>query len=334
MDRAVELAARGPAADPNPRVGAVVLDSRGGLVGAGYHQGAGTDHAEVVALRQAAGAARGGTVLVTLEPCAAAGRRPPCVDALLAAGVARVVYAVSDPHPRFEGGAARLRAGGIDVVGPVAHDAAAALTERWRSAVGRGRPWVTLKLALSLDGRVAASDGSSRWITSPEARADAHRLRAEHDAIAVGTGTALRDDPALTVRLPDGAASPAPLRVVLGYRTLPASAHLSDQRSAPTVQLRTHSALEALAQLHERSIRALLVEGGPTVAAAWLRAGVVDDLVVYVAPVLLGDGPSALGSLGISSISQAWRGELVDVARLGADVRLRIAPSASPERTI
>lgn len=333
LDRAVELAVRGPAADPNPRVGAVVLDAAGTLVGEGYHQGAGTEHAETVALRAAGGAARGGTVVVTLEPCAAPGRRPACVDALLAAGVARVVYAVGDPHPGFAGGAARLRAAGVDVVGPLAHDAAGAVTERWRLAVSRGRPWVTLKLALSLDGRVAAADGSSRWVTGPEARSDAHHLRSEHDAIAVGTGTALADDPALTVRRAD-APRHRPLRVVLGSRPLPASARLRDHQQAPTMQLATHSPADALAELHDRQVRAVLLEGGPTVAAAWLRAEVVDELVVYVAPVLLGDGPSALASLGITSIAEAWRGELTDVARFGADVRLRLAPPSRDGTTL
>src|SRR5829696_5408814 len=204
MRRALQLAASGPWPDPNPRVGCVIVAADGTAVGEGFHHGAGTPHAEIEALRAAGGAARGATAYVTLEPCSHTGRTGPCTDALVAAGVREVVFAQSDLHPHAAGGGARLHAAGVQVTGGVLADEAAAVNERWTRTVALGRPLVAWKLATSLDGRSAAADGTSQWITGEAARADVHRLRATRDAILVGTGTVVADDPHLTVRDPEG----------------------------------------------------------------------------------------------------------------------------------
>lgn len=329
MERALGLAGRGPETDPNPRVGCVLVRD-GRVVGEGHHAGAGTPHAEVVALRAAAGEARDATAYVTLEPCAHTGRTGPCADALVAAGVRSVVYAQADPNPAAAGGADRLRAAGIEVVHDPAHEAAArVLNEVWTTAVGRGRPVVTWKYAAGLDGRAAAADGSSRWISSAAARADAMGERARRQAVLVGTGTVLADDPHLTVRgADDRPVGRQPLRVVLGERDLPEGARVADA-AAETVHLRHRDPALALRQLHERGVRSVWLEGGPTVAAAFWRAGVVDDVLAYVAPVLLGAGPAAVGDLGIGTIAEAARLSLTDVTRLGPDLRLRAVPATS-----
>ncbi len=273
--------------------------------------------------------------MVTLEPCAHTGRTPPCTRALLAAGVARVVVGAADPNPVASGGAAVLRAAGVDVVEGVMAGRSSALNRCFEHALRHGRPFVTLKWASTLDGRVAAPDGSSRWITGPDARADVHARRAGADAVLVGTGTALRDDPWLTTRVPGPAGGPdplaarQPLRVVLGERGLPAAARVLDD-AAPTLQLRTRDVGTALAELADREVRHLWVEGGPTVAAAFLREGVVDELVTYLAPAVLGGGPAAVGDLGVPSIEGALRFRLSDVTRAGGDVVLVSTPEKEP----
>lgn len=330
LDRAFELARLGPAHGPNPRVGCVLLADDGTELASGFHRGAGTAHAEAAALENARAHGidpRGTTAVVTLEPCNHAGRTGPCSEALLAAGVRRVVFALADPNAPASGGAARLRAAGVDVVGPVDEARGRELVRTWLTAVEQHRPFVTLKTATTLDGRVAAADGSSRWITSPESRAHAHTVRAQVDAIVVGTGTALTDDPSLTARAPDGTLhTHQPLRVVVGHRDLPAGAALHGP-GGELVQVRTHDPAEVLATLDAREVRHVLVEGGPTLAAAFVRAGLVDELHAYLAPVLLGAGPSAIGDLAITSIDHAVRWETLETHRLGPDVLLVAAPA-------
>lgn len=344
MDRALTLATRGPLPGPNPRVGCVLLGPDGRHIAEGWHAGAGTPHAEAaaVAAARAAGAdLTGSTAVVTLEPCAHTGRTGPCTEVLAAAGVTRVVFAVEDPNPVASGGAARLRAGNVDVVGGVRRAEGEALLRVWLHAVRHGRPFVTLKLATSLDGRVAAADGSSRWITSAASRAHAHRLRATVDAIAVGTGTVLTDDPALTARgvadaaggVPDGDAASAgegladhqPLRVVVGHRDIPANAAVRGA-GGELVQVRSHAVPDVLGVLAERGVRHLLVEGGPTLAATFLRAGAVDELHAYVAPVLLGAGPAAVADLGVPTIDAALRWHTERVERVGPDALMVAVP--------
>ncbi|MFE7408514.1 bifunctional diaminohydroxyphosphoribosylaminopyrimidine deaminase/5-amino-6-(5-phosphoribosylamino)uracil reductase RibD [Isoptericola sp. NPDC057559] len=323
MRRALELAAQIPARGPNPRVGCVLLAADGTAIAEGYHHGAGTPHAEVEALRAAVErlgptAARGATAVVTLEPCNHHGRTGPCVDALLDAGVARVVHGDHDPNPAASGGAARLRSAGVDVVGAVLADEARALNATWTHALELGRPVVTWKVATTLDGRAAAADGTSRWISGRAARHDVHRLRASADAVVVGTGTALADDPDLTVRHVPG---PQPERVVVGLRELPATSRLARAAAAgePVMHLRTHDPHEVLDLLWYREHRHVLLEGGPALAAAFWRAGLVDDVVAYVAPVLLGVGAPAVADLGIGTIADAARLDLLDVAVLPQD---------------
>lgn len=334
MRRALALAAQGPAYGPNPRVGCVLLDPGGRPVAEGFHRGAGTPHAEAAALAAARSRGidpRGTTAVVTLEPCAHQGRTGPCADALIDAGVAAVHVGVADPNPVATGGAARLRAAGIEVTTGALADDGEELLRPWLHAVRTGRPYVTLKLATSLDGRVAAADGTSRWITGQRARAHAHTIRAQVDAIAVGSGTALADDPSLTARTVDGSLfEHQPLRVVLGRRTVPDAARLRGP-GGPLLHLPDQDLDVVLRQLAEREVRHLLVEGGPTLATALLAADAVDELHAYVAPVLLGAGATAVGDLGITTIGDAARFATHDTTRLGDDVLL-VARRARPAR--
>ncbi|TDU91890.1 diaminohydroxyphosphoribosylaminopyrimidine deaminase [Kribbella voronezhensis] len=327
LRRAVELAARGiGSTHPNPVVGCVITNRDGHPVGEGFHAYPGGPHAEVVALRMAGSQARGGTAYVTLEPCNHTGRTGPCADALIEAGISRVVYAVPDPNKQASGGGEKLRSKNIVVEEGVLRDEAEAVNQVWLHSVRTGRPFVTWKFATTLDGRSAAPDRSSKWITGPLARADVHRKRAECDAIAVGTQTVLDDDPELTVRDEhDVPASRQPLRVVVGDRPIPPTARVRNDR-AETLLLPTHDPAEVLRQLDDHQIRHLWLEGGPTLAAAFLRAGLVDQIVAYVAPAMLGSGFSAVGDLGAESIDQLRRFNLADVTRLGDDVRLTLTP--------
>jgi diaminohydroxyphosphoribosylaminopyrimidine deaminase/5-amino-6-(5-phosphoribosylamino)uracil reductase len=323
MRRALALAATaGVPHGPNPRVGCVLLGPDGTIVGEGYHRGAGHPHAEVEALRSAGDAARGATAVVTLEPCAHTGRTGPCTQALLDAGVCRVVFAQADLNPVAAGGQQALRAAGVEVDGGVLAAQAQELNPEWSLATAQARPFVTWKLAATLDGRVAAEDGSSRWITSSEARADVHRWRARCDAVLVGTGTVVSDDPHLTVRQPDGTlAEHQPRRLVMGLRDLPPTARVLDD-AAPTQHLRTRDPAQALAQMHAADVQHVYLEGGPTLAGAFVGAGLVDRVIAYYAGRLLGDGPSALGPAGVSTLAEAPVLSVVDVARVGPDVRV------------
>jgi diaminohydroxyphosphoribosylaminopyrimidine deaminase/5-amino-6-(5-phosphoribosylamino)uracil reductase len=316
---------------PNPPVGAVVLDAGGAVVGVGATSPPGGPHAEVVALREAGERARGGTAVITLEPCAHHGRTPPCTDALRAAGVAAVVFAVPDPHPTAGGGAAVLRAAGISVrEGTLADQVRRGPLRAWLHAVRRGRPHVTWKLAATLDGRSAAADGTSRWITGEAARGEVHALRSIVDAVVVGTGTVLTDDPALTARRPDGTALPhQPLRVVVGHRDIPPG-HALD---APDVlHLRTRDPDAVLAALQERGVVDVLLEGGPRLAGAFVAAHRVDRVLAYLAPALLGAGPAALGEAGVGTIDAIERLQVDEVRRVGADILVDGRPVAAPAR--
>jgi diaminohydroxyphosphoribosylaminopyrimidine deaminase / 5-amino-6-(5-phosphoribosylamino)uracil reductase len=327
MSRAIELAARGiGSTHPNPVVGCVITDRSGRPVGEGFHAVTGGPHAEVEALLMAGDRARGGTAYVTLEPCNHTGRTGPCSDALIAAGISRVLYAVPDPNVQASGGAEKLASKNIQVEAGVLRDEAEAVNHVWLHSIRTGRPFVTWKFATTLDGRSSAPDRSSKWITGPLARADVHRKRAECDAIAVGTQTVLDDDPELTVRdQEDRPVGRQPLRVVVGDREIPQTARVRNDR-AETLLLPTHDPAEVLRQLDDRQIRHLWLEGGPTLAAAFLRAGLVDQIVAYVAPALLGSGHSAIGDLGAESIADLRRFNLADVSRLGNDVRLILIP--------
>ena len=311
---------------PNPPVGAVILDRDGEIAGVGATEPPGGPHAEVVALRRAGGRAVGGTALVTLEPCNHYGRTPPCVDALVAAGVSRVFYAIADPNPEAAGGAARLAESGVTVEAGVLSDAVAGGPLReWLHKQRTGLPHVTWKFATSVDGRSAAADGTSQWITSEAARADVHRRRATADAIIVGTGTVFVDDPALTARLPDGTlAERQPLRVVVGEREISSEARVLNDDSR-TMVIRTRDPLEVIKALSDRTD--VLLEGGPTLAGAFLRAGVIDRIIAYVAPILLGGPITAVDDVGVLSIAHAQRWRFDGIEPIGPDLLLSLVPA-------
>lgn len=310
---------------PNPPVGAVILDRAGEIAGVGGTEPTGGAHAEVVALRQAGTRAEGGTAVVTLEPCNHHGRTPPCVDALLAAGISTVVYAVNDPNAEAAGGATRLADSGVHVVAGVLADAVAGGPLReWLHKQRTGTPHVTWKFATSIDGRSAAADGSSQWITSEAARADVHRRRAACDAILVGTGTVFSDDPKLTARLPDGSlAERQPLRVVVGKREISPDANVLNDDSR-TMVIRTHDPHEVIKALSDRTD--VLIEGGPTLAGAFLRAGVINRILAYIAPILLGGPITAIDDVGVLSIAHAQRWQFDGIEPIGPDVMLSLIP--------
>ncbi|MEV5890982.1 bifunctional diaminohydroxyphosphoribosylaminopyrimidine deaminase/5-amino-6-(5-phosphoribosylamino)uracil reductase RibD [Nonomuraea fuscirosea] len=427
MARAVELAGRGHGTtSPNPVVGCVVLDCAGQVVGEGFHAYAGGPHAEIVALAQAGDRAKGGTAYVTLEPCDHTGRTGPCSRALLDAGVARVVIAVPDPTPKAAGGAARLRAHGVEVTSGVLAERAERVNEEWLTYARLGRPHVTWKFAATLDGRSAAEDGTSQWITSPEARADVHRLRAAADAIVAGIGTVLADDPRLTARpstpgegpsnipgipgvpgisglpgihgvpgLPGDRASDhagdhpgfhpgarVPLRVVVDPdgRTPPSARVLDGQaptlvavaddartgieadllpapgRAAAPPHVPDRESGESSAPAHEvdlvrvprrgagldlevllrelaaRGVVSVFLEGGPTLAGSFAGQGLVDRVVAYVAPALLGSGRAALGDAGVRTIGESHRLTFDEISQIGPDLRLIARPNPQPGR--
>ena len=325
MCRALDLAATpGVPLAPNPRVGCVLLSPEGQVIAEGFHRGAGTPHAEVDALSAAGSRARGSTAVVTLEPCRHTGRTGPCTQALIEAGVARVVFAQSDPNPTAAGGAQALLAAGIEVVPGLHAQAARELNPAWSRAMELQRPYVTWKFATMLDGRSAAADGTSRWVSNEAARLDTHRLRSLCDVMLVGTQTVAVDDPHLTVRDAGGdLVGPQPLRVVMGERDLSGDRRVFDG-AAETVHLRTRDPRQVLAELWSRDRRHVFLEGGPTLAAAFLTAGVVDEVIAYVAPTLLGSGAPAVADLAITTIADAVRLPVVDVTVIGEGTDLNV----------
>lgn len=362
MAHALRLAERGLfTTQPNPRVGCVIAHGER-IVGSGCHHRAGGPHAEVFALREAGEAARGATAYVSLEPCAHFGRTPPCADALIAAGVARVMVAAEDPFPQVAGrGVEKLRAAGIAVETGLLREQARELNVGFFNRIERGRPWVRVKLAMSLDGRTALADGESKWITGEPARADVQRWRARSSAILTGSGTVLNDNPRLTVRLapahPDASEAGVtdghyrPLRVVLDRQLrLPAGSHVLDAE-APTLLVHatgtpvpahlapiervslpaSAAGLDLCAVLDElarREINEVHVEAGPTLCGALLAAGLADELLLYVAPVLLGDtARPLLGLPPLASMAERWRLQLLDQRMVGQDWRLRLRPA-------
>jgi diaminohydroxyphosphoribosylaminopyrimidine deaminase / 5-amino-6-(5-phosphoribosylamino)uracil reductase len=335
MQRALDLALLGPATGVNPQVGAVILDRDLNIIAEGWHMGAGTPHAEVVALAQLAVIPDGATAVVTLEPCNHTGRTGPCAQALIAAGISRVVFASSDPGDASSGGAQTLRAAGIEVIENVTQAEADEQLRVWLTFATRKRPFVTLKWASSLDGRAAASDGTSQWISGTESRADSHELRSTVDAILVGTGTVLADNPTLTARKPDGSLYPhQPLRVVVGDRAIPAGSNiLNDQ--APTLHLQTRDLNQVLVELYAMGIKHIWVEGGPQLASQFVAHNLVDQFIIYLAPMLLGGNRNALGDIAVASMPQAKHLSIDYTMPLGDDILIVARPmptsGANPE---
>ena len=334
MDAALAAALQGPRG-ANPLVGAVVITPDGTPLATGYHRGAGTAHAEADAIARATAAGhdlRGTTMVVTLEPCNHCGRTGPCTQAIIEAGITDVVYAIDDPHDPAAGGAATLRSAGVRVRSGLGAEAALELNRRWFDAVAAMRPFVTLHIAQTLDSRIAASDGTSQWISCPESLADNHALRSRIDAILVGTQTVLVDNPRLTARGADGEpAGRQPLRVVMGYREIPADAAIHGD-DGKVLHLPTRDPREALDRLFSAGVRHLMVEGGSRILSAFLAAGLVDELIVYLAPTLLGSGTPALEDLGITTLADAqhWEWDTASggaVQLLGRDLRLHLSPA-------
>jgi diaminohydroxyphosphoribosylaminopyrimidine deaminase/5-amino-6-(5-phosphoribosylamino)uracil reductase len=331
MRRALELAARGPVTGGNPQVGCVLLTGDGIVVAEGWHHGAGTPHAEIDAL-SGVESARGLTAVVTLEPCNHTGRTGPCSEALITAGVGRVVYAVDDPCTVSGGGSDRLRAAGIQVVSGVLADEASEFLHPWLTSAELGRPYVQLKWASSLDGRAAAPDGSSQWITGTASRQRVHEQRAAVDAIVVGTGTVLADNPSLTARGDGGELlSHQPIPVVIGSRAVPEQSLL---RSHPAglIEAGAGDLAEILTNLFDRGIRRVFVEGGPTLASSFIAADLVDEYLIYLGPVLLGGDRVAIRDLGITNIRDARALTITSVESLGSDILVAARPAARQER--
>ncbi|MEO8095065.1 MAG: bifunctional diaminohydroxyphosphoribosylaminopyrimidine deaminase/5-amino-6-(5-phosphoribosylamino)uracil reductase RibD [Pseudolysinimonas sp.] len=343
MRRAFELATQGPVVGGNPQVGAVLLDATGTTVAEGWHRGAGTPHAEVDALGKLTALGRtrpdggpdasGLTAVVTLEPCNHTGRTGPCSVALLEAGIERVVFAISDPALRSSGGGDHLRAAGVDVIGGVCADEAETFLRVWLASVRRGRPWVTVKWASTLDGRAAAEDGSSQWITGTAARQRVHEQRAASDAILTATGTVLADNPSLTARGDGGELMPhQPIPVVVGERTIPADAAVR-HHPAGLIETGTRDLAAVFADLNARGIRRVFVEAGPTLVSAIIAGGFADEYAVYLAPTLLGGDKLAIGELGIPTLSGARRLRLDTVEQLGDDILITATPVSTSSTT-
>jgi diaminohydroxyphosphoribosylaminopyrimidine deaminase / 5-amino-6-(5-phosphoribosylamino)uracil reductase len=334
MRHAFDLASRGPARGENPQVGCVLLDAAGKTVAEGWHRGVGTPHAEVEALAKLPVVdghpdARGLTAVVTLEPCNHTGRTGPCSEALLAAGIARVFFATTDPGPLAGGGAERLAAGGVTVTGGVLRAEAEEFQHEWLTAARLRRPYVTVKWASTLDGRAAAADGSSQWITGTAARQRVHEQREASDAILVGTGTALADDPSLTARGDAGELlEHQPIAVVIGERTIPAGAKLR-QHPGGLIELPDRDLAAALATLFAVGIRRLYVEGGPTLESALVAAGLVDEYAIYLAPALLGGDKLAIGDIGAEGMPHIRRLDIRSVEQLGNDLLITARPVGS-----
>lgn len=304
---------------PNPIVGAVLLDSEGALISEGFHRhgenGQPGQHAEIVAINSAGGRAKGSTLIVTLEPCNHSGKTPPCTDAIIAAGITEVHFGISDPHVLASGGEAKLRAAGIKVSSGILKDEIEITNRAWIHKIKIGRPLIVAKIAATLDGFVAAYDGSSQWITSTPARADVAQLRRNADAIVTGTGTVLADNPRLTAR----PSNHQPVRIVLGNREIPRDAQIFNEE-APTKIISSRNLQDFLSLCQEEGFNQVLLEAGPTLVSAFLEADLVDEIFLYQAPTLLGNGKSFAGDLKITSLHQRLDFMISNVATVGEGI--------------
>jgi diaminohydroxyphosphoribosylaminopyrimidine deaminase/5-amino-6-(5-phosphoribosylamino)uracil reductase len=323
MYRAIELSELGLGRTfPNPIVGAVIVNDSGEIIGEGFH--AGKDHAEIIALSDCLKRGedpRGSTIYVSLEPCNHFGKTPPCTRALIAAGILRVIYAVNDPNSLAQGGGEYLQSEGVQVVNAVLEEEAAEANRAWLHKISKGRPYIIWKIATTMDGYSAALDGTSKWITCAESRADVQRLRSESDAIVVGTGTVLNDNPSL---VPRGDVR-RPLRIVVGTRTIPSNFNVYNDE-AETVFLPSHQSAVLLDLLREREINQVLLEAGSTLGSSLLREGMVDEFRWYQAPTILGSGIKAVGDLHVATLENRIDYRITDVARVGRDIRTVFRP--------
>lgn len=328
MWRALELAHNGPEHDINPHVGCVVLDPNGHIIAEGWHRGSGTDHAEIDALKKLTPEqAKGSTFVVTLEPCNHVGQTGPCATALINAQVGTVVYSVSDPGDESSGGAKELRQAGIEVVAGVREEEVTEFLRPWLISATNHRPFVTVKWASSLDGRAAAEDGTSQWISSAQSRTQVHHQREHADAIVVGTGTVLADNPALTARKPSGElAEHQPIPVIFGSRDIPKDFAVHSHPHKPIV-LRSRDLKAGLSELYDHGIRSVYVEGGPTLISSFIQENLVDRYFIFLAPTLLGGSKVALSDLGVTTLSERVNLRIDSVRHLGDDLLITARPA-------
>ncbi|MFM8927181.1 MAG: bifunctional diaminohydroxyphosphoribosylaminopyrimidine deaminase/5-amino-6-(5-phosphoribosylamino)uracil reductase RibD [Rhodoluna sp.] len=323
MRRAMELSLLGPKYGANPQVGAVILDENLNIIAEGFHNGAGTEHAEVSALSKLSTVPQNATAVVTLEPCNHHGRTGPCAQALIDAGIANVVFGAFDPGLESSNGRATLEAAGIKVLGGLLEDEIKTQQKIWFTATTLGRPFISLKWAQTLDGRSAASDKTSKWISGNASRNHVHRMRSEIDAILVGTSTALIDDPELTARKEDGSLyEHQPVRVVVGESYLPETLRVFNEL-AETKIFKTRDLSEVLTNLYQAGMKHLLVEGGAKVISAFIAAGLFDEILIYQAPLMVGGGNVAVENIGVATMQEAIKLEFTELLRLDQDIFIR-----------
>jgi len=323
MARAIDCARLGLGKTfPNPIVGAVITSATGEVLSEGFHQGG--DHAEVIALNAVKEIPAGSIIYISLEPCNHHGKTPPCVDAIINSGIKKVVYAVSDPNPIATGGAERLRAAGIEVESGIGEEQARLENRAWLTKIELGRPRITWKIASTMDGKVAASDGTSKWITGDLARTDVARMRSQVDGIVTSTATVIADDPLLTSK----GLGKNPVRIVMGATELSAKMQISND-AAETVLIKSRNFDELLSLAEERGFNDLLIESGPTFGTALLRANLIDEIVLFQAPTLLGSGTPSIGDLGITNIAGRLDFEISDVEVIGSDLKITLFKSAN-----
>ena len=323
MARAIDCARLGLGKTfPNPIVGAVITSAAGEVLSEGFHQGG--DHAEVIALNAVKEIPAGSIIYISLEPCNHHGKTPPCVDAIIDSGIKKVVYAVSDPNPIATGGAERLRAAGIEVESGIGEEQARLENRAWLTKIELGRPRITWKFASTMDGKVAASDGTSKWITGDLARTDVARMRSQVDGIVTSTATVIADDPLLTSK----GLGKNPVRIVMGATELSAKMQIFND-AAETILIKSRNFDELLSLAEERGFNDLLIESGPTFGTALLRANLIDEIVLFQAPTLLGSGTPSIGDLGITNISGRLDFEISDVEVIGSDLKITLFKSAN-----
>ena len=323
MARAIDRARLGLGMTfPNPIVGAVITSESGEVLSEGFHQGG--DHAEVIALNAVKDMPVGSIIYITLEPCNHHGKTPPCVDAIIKSGIKKVVYAVSDPNPIAAGGAERLRAAGIEVQSGIGEVQAQLENRAWHTKMELGRPRITWKIAATMDGKVAASDGSSKWITGELARTNVAQMRSQADAIVTSTATVIADDPLMTSK----GFGKNPVRIVMGTTEIKAGAQIMDG-SAETIFIKSHGFKDLIALANERGFNQLLIESGPTFGTALLREDLIDEIVLFQAPTLFGSGTAAVGDLGITSISGRLDFEISEVEMIGSDLKITLLKCAN-----
>ena len=323
MARAIDCARLGLGETfPNPIVGAVITSATGEVVSEGFHQRG--DHAEVIAINTAREIPAGAILYVSLEPCNHHGKTPPCVDAIIKSGIKKVVYAVNDPNPAATGGADRLRAAGIEVESGIGEVQARLENRAWLTKMELGRPRITWKIASTMDGKVAASDGSSKWITGELARTDVAQMRSQFDAIITSTATVIADDPLMTSK----GFGKNPVRIVMGRTEINAGAQIMDG-SAETILIKSQNLKDLIALANERGFNQVLIESGPTFGTALLREDLIDEVVLFQAPTLFGSGMPAIGDLGITNISARLDFEIADVEMIGSDLKITLIKSAN-----